>query len=253
MDLLTSRQFLDDVRRLIAERASPRNVQFVNANKIAKIAEDKAFQQLMWRADYVLTDGQPMVPLARLLGIRVPERIDGIGLMHKLLQLADEQKYRVYLFGAKQEIIDACVARIQTDLPHVVIAGYRNGYFQRDELPAIAAAIKATQPDLLFLGLGSPMKEEMADQFREQFGATIIQGVGGSFDVMAGLVKRSPVWLQRLGLEWLYRVWQEPRRMFWRYAVTNAVCLRVFVGALVRRLLGQSPPQTPGVVGQLPG
>jgi N-acetylglucosaminyldiphosphoundecaprenol N-acetyl-beta-D-mannosaminyltransferase len=103
------------------------------------------------------------------------------------------------------------------------------------EIPAIAAAVRETAPDFLFLGMGSPMKERLADEWAEELGARVIQGVGGSFDVMAGVVKRAPQWVQRCGIEWLYRVIQEPRRMFWRYMRTNGSCLWVFCKAFGNR------------------
>jgi N-acetylglucosaminyldiphosphoundecaprenol N-acetyl-beta-D-mannosaminyltransferase len=115
------------------------------------------------------------------------------------------------------------------------MAGFRNGYFSKEQIPGIVAEIRAISPDFLFLGMGSPVKERLADEWKDQFGARVIQGVGGSFDVMAGLVKRAPLWMQRLGIEWLYRVIQEPRRMFWRYATTNASCLWVFFLSFVNR------------------
>lgn len=240
VDLMTSDDFLNEVVELIGTRGSARTVQFVNANKIAKIAGDPDFGRLMWRADYVFADGQPMLPIARMLGIRIPERIDGIGLMGKLLRLADARNYRVFFLGAKQPVLEACVEMIRRDMPGVVIAGYRNGYFKPEALPDIADEIRGSHPDMVFLGMGSPTKEEIADRYKDAFGAAIVQGVGGSFDVMAGLVPRAPVWLQKIGMEWFFRVIQEPRRMFWRYAVTNAVCLRVFAIAWIRRMRGVS-------------
>ncbi len=243
VDLMTSNDFLHDVVRLIEQRVSARNIQFVNANKIARIAEDPAFGELMWRADYIFADGQPLLPLARALGIRIPERIDGIGLMGKLLRLADAHGYRVFFWGAKQPILEACLEKVRHEMPGVVIAGYRNGYFKPDELSEIVAGIRSTHPDMVFLGMGSPMKEEIADRYKDEFGAILVQGVGGSFDVMAGLVPRAPVWMQKIGMEWLFRVIQEPRRMFWRYTVTNAACLRVFAIALLRRIVRTRQPE----------
>jgi N-acetylglucosaminyldiphosphoundecaprenol N-acetyl-beta-D-mannosaminyltransferase len=185
VDLLTSAALLTELSQAIDSQGGPKVIQFINANKIAQVRQDSDMGRIMRKADYVLTDGQPLVPMARLLGVKVPERIDGIGLMGKLLKLADERRYSVYLLGAKQEVLDTCVAKI-----------------------------------------------------RKQ-GATVIQGVGGSFDVMADLVKRAPVWVQRIGMEWMFRVIQEPRRMFWRYTTTNATCLSVFGRAFFMRLAGR--------------
>ena len=235
IDLYTSTELLTELNAEISRKAGPYVIHFVNGNKIAKAREDVAMREILWRGDYVLADGQPLLPMARMLGIRIPERIDGIGLMHKLLALANEKRYRIYLLGSRQEILEKCLAVIQQRYPNVSIAGSRNGYFQQTDLPEIIGQINAVSPDILFIGIGSPAKEQLADQWKTQIHATIIQGVGGSFDVVAGLVSRAPLLMQRLGLEWLYRIVQEPRRMFWRYAKTNAQCLWIFACALVRK------------------
>ena len=237
LDCLTSEALLAELTESIRNWQPAKVIQFVNANKVAMVRSEPWMGELLERADYVLADGQPMLPLAAMLGMRIPERIDGIGLMHKLLKLADREGFSVYLLGAKPEIVEECVRRIGLDFPGVRIAGYHDGYFKELEIPGIAAGIRATAPDFLFLGMGSPMKERLADEWREQLGARVIQGVGGSFDVMAGMVKRAPRWMQRCGMEWLYRVLQEPRRMFWRYVKTNSACLWVFLKAFENRWL----------------
>lgn len=244
VDCLTSGQLLDELKNDVRAKSPPQVIQFMNANKVAMVRKDPAMGDLLRRADYVLADGQPMLPLAALLGLHIPERIDGIGLMRKLLELADREGFSVYFLGAKQEIVETCVRHVSRDFPGVKMAGFRNGYFSKEEIPGIVADIHAIAPDFLFLGMGSPVKERLADEWKDQFGARVIQGVGGSFDVMAGLVKRAPLWMQRMGIEWLYRVIQEPRRMFWRYAVTNASCLWVFFVSFVNRWL-MSPKSGP--------
>jgi len=235
IDLYTSADLLTELNSKIVRRAGAHVIHFVNGNKIAKAREDSAMRDILWRGDYVLADGQPLLPMARMLGIRIPERIDGIGLMNRLLTLADENQYRVYLLGARQDILEKCVSIIRQRYPNVRLAGSRNGYFQEADLPEIVAQINAVSPNILFIGIPSPTKEQFADQWKNDIHATIIQGVGGSFDVLAGLVPRAPLWMQRFGLEWFYRVLQEPRRMFWRYAKTNAQCLWIFAHALVKK------------------
>lgn len=237
VDCLTSGELLQELKQVILAKTPSRVIQFVNANKVAMVSKEPWMGELLVRADYVLADGQPMLPLAAMLGIKIPERIDGIGLMSKLLKLADREGFSIYLLGAKQEIVEECVRRIGIDFPGARIAGYRNGYFKEPEIPEVAAEIRATKPDFLFLGMGSPMKERLADEWKEQLGARVIQGVGGSFDVMAGMVKRAPQWMQRCGIEWLYRVIQEPRRMFWRYVRTNGSCLWIFFKVFITRWL----------------
>ena len=233
VDLVTSAALLNELTHAIDTQSGPKVIQFINGNKIAQVRHDRDMERIMWKADYVLTDGQPLLPMGRLLGVRVPERIDGIGLMGKLLRLANERRYGVFLLGAKQTVLDTCVQKIKASYPNVRIAGSRNGYFSEKETGAIVAQIRASGADILFLGMGSPMKERFAERYASELGVTVIQGVGGSFDVMADLVKRAPVWMQRAGLEWLFRVIQEPRRMFWRYTTTNATCLWAFLCAFV--------------------
>jgi N-acetylglucosaminyldiphosphoundecaprenol N-acetyl-beta-D-mannosaminyltransferase len=239
VDLLTSAALLNELSQAIDSQGGPKVIQFINGNKIAQVRQDRDMERIMWKADYVLADGQPLLPMGRLLGVRLPERIDGIGLMGKLLKLADDRRYSVFLLGAKQPVLDTCVEKIKSNYPNLRIAGSRNGYFSEKETDGIVAQIKASRADILFLGMGSPMKERFAERYASELGVTVIQGVGGSFDVMADLVKRAPVWIQRIGMEWLYRVMQEPRRMFWRYATTNATCLSVFGRALFMRFAGR--------------
>jgi len=228
IDLLTSDTLLQEIGRNIDNRAGARVIQFVNANKVAQVREDTEMERIMWRSDYSLADGQPLLPMARLLGLRIPERIDGIGLMGKLLALANRRGYSIYLLGAKQPVVEACIEKIKRDYPNIRIAGYRNGYFTNDQAQHVVEKVREASPDILFLGMGSPMKERFAHKYANDLGASVIQGVGGSFDVMAGLVKRAPRWLQVIGFEWLYRIIQEPRRMFWRYVKTNSQCLWAF-------------------------
>jgi N-acetylglucosaminyldiphosphoundecaprenol N-acetyl-beta-D-mannosaminyltransferase len=176
-----------------------------------------------------------------MLGHKIPERIDGIGLMHSILTLAISKRFSIYLLGATQNIVESCEAIIRTRFPDIRIAGYRNGYFKSTEWDNIAESIKASKADILFLGMGSPTKEKLGEYLKTKSATPIIQGVGGSFDVMAGLVRRAPIWMQKLGLEWLFRVLQEPKRMFWRYLKTNSICTAIFLKTFAKqRILSKS-------------
>ncbi|HEY2081253.1 MAG TPA: WecB/TagA/CpsF family glycosyltransferase [Verrucomicrobiae bacterium] len=252
VDLLTSQVLLNELAHAIDTQSGPKIIQFINGNKIAQVRQSPDMGHIMWRTNYALVDGQPLLPMGRMLGVRIPERIDGVGLMAKLLKMADERRYSVFLLGAKQSVLETCVQKIRSDYPNARIAGYRNGYFKKEETDEVVRQIRATRCDILFLGMGSPMKEHFADRYASELGATVIQGVGGTFDVMAGLVKRAPKWIQQAGFEWLFRIAQEPRRMFWRYTTTNATCLSTFGKEYFSRLSGRKlpapafvPPQTP--------
>jgi N-acetylglucosaminyldiphosphoundecaprenol N-acetyl-beta-D-mannosaminyltransferase len=155
-----------------------------------------------------------------------------------LLQLAADEGYSIYLLGARQDVLEQCVGVIRKRHPSIKIAGYRNGYFKPGEFGTIIKTVNTAKPDLLFLGMGSPMKERFAFENRENLRVPIVQGVGGSFDVIAGIVKRAPLWMQRWGIEWLFRVIQEPRRMFWRYLTTNSIFLWLLARRSVAMRLG---------------
>ena len=144
MDIITRDNLLSQIVQSIQENKSSKTIQFVNSNKVAKIYEDPSFGELMWKSDYVLTDGQPMIPMARMLGHKIPERIDGIGLMDSLLTLANSKKFSIYLLGANQAIVDSCTHIIRSRFPNIRIVGYRNGYFKSTEWHNIAEKIKAS-------------------------------------------------------------------------------------------------------------
>jgi N-acetylglucosaminyldiphosphoundecaprenol N-acetyl-beta-D-mannosaminyltransferase len=186
-------------------------------------------------SDVVLADGLPVVWTSRLLGRALPERIAGIDLMTYLLRRGDQRGYRVYCLGASQEVLRTAVDRITAEHPGVRVVGCHHGYFSPDEEPAIAAAIASAKPDVLLVAMSSPRKERFLARWSAALAVPVCHGVGGSFDVLAGKVRRAPLAWQRLGLEWLYRVLQEPRRLGPRYLVTNSVFCAIVVSALFRR------------------
>jgi N-acetylglucosaminyldiphosphoundecaprenol N-acetyl-beta-D-mannosaminyltransferase len=142
--------------------------------------------------------------------------------MQALLELAERRGYRVYFLGARADVLERAIERIHRLHPRLEIVGARNGYFSEHEDLAVSLAIRATRPDIVFVAISSPRKEYFLGEHGADLGAPFVMGVGGAIDVVAGATRRAPPLLQRLGLEWLFRLLQEPRRMFRRYAVTNA-------------------------------
>lgn len=196
-------------------------VGVVNAAKIVKMRRDAALREAVTGCDLIVADGQSVVWASRLLGRPLPERVAGIDLFQRLLYLAEQQNRSVYFLGARAEVLDRMLERVRRQHPDLRIAGSRHGYFADGEAPGIADAIKASGADLLFLGMTSPKKEVFVATHGIRTGAKLVHGVGGSFDVLAGVVKRAPVAWQRMGCEWLYRALQEPRRLGRRYLTTN--------------------------------
>jgi N-acetylglucosaminyldiphosphoundecaprenol N-acetyl-beta-D-mannosaminyltransferase len=159
---------------------------------------------------------------------KLKERVAGIDLMEKLVELAHQKKYKLFFFGAKEEVVTKLVTKYSLQYSPNIIAGYRNGYFKKEEERRIAEQIAQSNPNILFVAITSPVKENFLYQNKDLLNnVNMIMGVGGSFDVIAGYVKRAPGWMQKIGLEWLFRVYQEPRRMFKRYLVGNLKFMRL--------------------------
>ncbi|MEX2222735.1 MAG: WecB/TagA/CpsF family glycosyltransferase [Candidatus Rokuibacteriota bacterium] len=239
IDALTMEQVLDRVDKTIVERGRLQ-IGVVNAAKLVHMRRDPTLRADVLSCDLILADGVPVVWASRLLGRPLPERVAGIDLMLQMLHRSNEAGYRVYCLGASEGVLAAAVSRMTRDYRRVRLVGHHHGYFTPEEEPALVAAIAGAHPDILLVGISSPKKERFLAQWSDQLGARVCHGVGGSFDVLAGKVRRAPPSWQRLGLEWLYRVKQEPRRLWRRYLVTNSMFCALIFAALVRRLL---PPR----------
>lgn len=211
----------------------------INAAKVVAIRKDERLRRIVENCDVISADGQSVVWTARLLGSPVPERVPGIELMYELLGLAQQRGYAVYILGAKEGVLKAAVAEIQRRYPRIVICGYHHGYFTADETIAIVEEMAACKPDILMVAMSSPQKEYWLADHGRAVGAPIIMGVGGSIDVVAGVTRRAPKWMQRVGLEWLFRLIQEPRRLARRYTVTNLQFLGLLVAEIVRARPGR--------------
>lgn len=205
----------------------------INVAKLIGLREDQLLRESIERCELVTADGQPLVWASRLLRDPLPCRVAGIDLMHGLLELARVKGYRVYVLGAKPDVLLAAVRRIRDQHPGISIVGYRDGYYDDADETAVAAEIAASRPDILFVAMSSPRKEYFLAQHGSGLGVPFVMGVGGAVDVVAGVTRRAPIAIQHLGLEWLFRLVQEPRRLARRYAVTNGQ----FVGLLVRECL----------------
>lgn len=242
MDALTLPEVVDLGAEAVRRRR-PLQVGVVNAAKIAKLKADRVLRDSLLTADVLLADGQSVVWASRLLRRPLPERVAGIDLFEALLQLADEQHLRVYLLGARPEVLARVVDVIGDRWPGAVVVGTRDGYFGDGESSQVAAQIAGTHPDLLFLGMTTPKKEIFLATYADELDVPVLHGVGGSFDVLAGVTRRAPERWQRWGLEWAYRVLQEPRRLWRRYLVTNLAFLGLVTVELVHR---RAPYPRPG-------
>lgn len=220
-------QVIDLINKTIVERGRLQ-IGVVNAAKMVNIRRDPVLRDDVISSDIILADGSAVVFASRLLGRGLPERVAGIDIMVQVLERGNREGYRVYLLGATEEVSFRVAQEINHRYPGIKLVGRRNGYFSETEEQNIAEDIAQSAPDVLFVAITSPKKEKFLARWSERIGVPVCHGVGGSFDVMAGKVQRAPLAWQQLGLEWLYRLKQEPRRMLKRYLVTNTLfCLLV--------------------------
>jgi N-acetylglucosaminyldiphosphoundecaprenol N-acetyl-beta-D-mannosaminyltransferase len=206
----------------------------VNAAKVMAMRQDPRLMKAVCGCHLITADGQSVVWASRLVRAPLPERVAGIDLFEELLAEAERRKDSVYFLGARPEVLASMLDEIGRRFPSLPVAGARDGYFRAGEEAEVAADIRRSGARLLFVGISSPKKEIFLDQWGEATGASVVHGVGGSFDIMAGLTRRAPGWYQRLGLEWLYRVKQEPLRLGRRYLTTNVSFLVLLVAEMMK-------------------
>jgi N-acetylglucosaminyldiphosphoundecaprenol N-acetyl-beta-D-mannosaminyltransferase len=199
------------------------HLEGVNAGKLADMQVDPELRESVLCSNLITADGQSVVWASKILGTPLKERVAGIDLMSELVEKAHEKGYKIYLFGAKEAIVKEVVDQYTKKYGQEIIAGYRNGYFNTSDEEAIAKNISESGAHMLFVAITSPIKENFLRKHKEQLkNINLIMGVGGSLDVISGMTKRAPVWMQDIGMEWFFRFLQEPRRMWKRYLVGNS-------------------------------
>jgi N-acetylglucosaminyldiphosphoundecaprenol N-acetyl-beta-D-mannosaminyltransferase len=220
IDNLTLAETVDRIEEMVRSGSTHQHV-VVNVDKIVKLQRDAKLREAILDCDLINADGQPVVWASRLLGKPLRERVAGIDLFGALIERCTERGFRPFLLGARQEVVEKAVAVLKARHPRLEMAGWRNGYWNAGEEAAVVAQIKQARPDVLFVAMSSPMKEVFLRRWKGELQVPFVMGVGGTFDVTAGMVKRAPSWMQRCGLEWLYRLVQEPQRMWRRYLVED--------------------------------
>jgi N-acetylglucosaminyldiphosphoundecaprenol N-acetyl-beta-D-mannosaminyltransferase len=204
---------------------SPKTVVTMKAALLVAMRKDHALAAACRAGDLIVPDGVPVVWASRLVRSPLPARVAGCDLMEALLARGAREGLRVFFLGARENVVSELVARCQRDHAGLEVVGYRNGYFTDDDVPAIVSNIRRSGADILFIGMPSPFKEVFAERYRDALNVPVIMGVGGSFDVLAGFVKRAPVMWQKVGMEWCWRLLMEPRKLWRRYLVTNTLFL----------------------------
>jgi N-acetylglucosaminyldiphosphoundecaprenol N-acetyl-beta-D-mannosaminyltransferase len=233
LDGLTMAQAVDRCTSAV-ERGDYLPVGMINAAKAVTMLQDEQLRDAVTSCGMVLADGQSVVWASRLLGSPLPERVAGIDLFSRLLAVAARRGLRVYFLGAEESVLALTLAKVRRAFPGLVMAGARDGYYSADQDEDVAAEIRESGADILFVGMTSPRKELFISQWGPLTGVKVAHGVG-SFDVLAGVTRRAPLWRQSYGLEWLSSASQEPARLGRQYMSANASFITMVTRELIRQ------------------
>ncbi len=227
MTLLEAAETLSEAAR---ERKT-RVVFTLNTQHIVIMNNNEAFRRAYQYADWIVPDGMPVVWFGRLLGAALPERVPGSDLLPELCRLAEKKALRVYFLGGTAEVTPMAILNLKKMFPALQVAGVATPWIDLEEAEErfddLIESINASRPDIVFVGLGAPKQEIWTDRNRHRLETGLVCMVGGSFDFLAGTTVRAPRWMQREGLEWLWRLLSEPRRLWRRYLIGNALFLGI--------------------------
>jgi N-acetylglucosaminyldiphosphoundecaprenol N-acetyl-beta-D-mannosaminyltransferase len=233
VEAMAMSQVLDQVDEVVKSRSSLQ-IGVINAAKVVNMDKDPELREAVLSSDLILADGAAVVWASKLLRRPLPERVAGIDLMFGMFDRGAERGYRIFCLGATEEISQTVEENLARDYPGLILAGRHHGYFTDEEAQGIADLIRDSKADILLVAMTSPKKERFLAKWMAHMQVPVCHGVGGSFDVYAGKVERAPESWQKLGLEWLYRVKQEPGRLWKRYLFTNVG----FIWMLLKSLIG---------------
>ena len=207
----------------------------LNVHKVVVFRKFPELLRIANSSDLVTADGQPIVWASRRLGKPLRTRVAGVDLMSRLIELACERQYRIFLLGARADVLAETIEHYQKRYPRLQIAASRHGYWAEHEEGDVVRQVREARPHILFLGMSSPKKEFFTDRHLEELQVPFVIGVGGAFDLAAGVTRRAPRWMQRCGLEWFWRVLQEPRRLWKRYLQDGVQFAWIVMRELLRR------------------
>lgn len=211
---------VDAVEEMIERRVPVQHV-VINALKVNLMRKDENLRKIVNECPLINADGASIVLAAKMLKIPLKERVAGFDLFVRLVKEASDKNYKIYLFGAREEVVKKVKAIFERKYPTLQIVGYRNGYFTEADEPEIVKNMAESGADMMFVAFSSPKKEYWIRRYLKELNIPFVMGVGGSFDVIAGTTKRAPLWMQKCGMEWFYRFIQEPGRLWKRYLVGN--------------------------------
>jgi len=233
IDSLRIEEFVSLIDKNIRKKQKA-HILGINAEKVVELQHNEKLKKIINNSEIVHADGISIILASIFLRKRIVERIAGIDLMVKLLELSDNKGYKVYFLGAKSDVLYKMEKKLHKKYCNLQIVGSKDGYFAEDEYDEILNELNRLKPQIIFVGITSPKKEYIIDYFLKNNVETIFMGVGGSFDVLSGKIKRAPYWMQKSGLEWLFRLIQEPNRLLKRYLVGNLKFVKLLLKELYR-------------------
>ena len=195
------------------QEGTPRQVVTADSSMVVMAQQDAYLRDIINRADLVTPDSIGILWACRRQGITLPERVSGVDIVVRLAEISTQTGLRLYLLGAQPGVAEQAAQRLQHRYPGVQIVGTHHGYFSAEADAAVIQHIRKARPDVLCVALGIPKQEKWIDCHREALGVPVSIGVGGTLDVLSGRVRRAPLWMQRMGMEWLWRVGYNPRKM----------------------------------------
>lgn len=225
IDVLDMNETIELVDKYITSK-TPLHLMGVNADKINEVNKNEEMKKIVNSCGIINADGASVILASKYLKKPLPERVAGIDLMQELVKLCEEKKYKVYLLGAKQEVVEKTKEVLLNRHKKLNICGIHNGYFKEKDWDEISKILKKAKPDIVFVGITSPIKEYLIEYLQNDNNNCVFMGVGGSFDVISGNIPRAPKWMQKMSLEWLFRVMQEPKRLFKRYFIGNTTFIK---------------------------
>lgn len=232
IDNLSMEETLKTIENFIASGLPHQNV-VVNVDKLIKASRDEELRSIINSCALINADGMPVVWASRLLGKGLKERVAGIDLFEALMHRAADKMWCIYLLGAREDVVSKVKHIYEQKYPGLRVVGYRNGYWKEEEEVEVVEHIKASKADILFVAISSPKKEYFLGQYQAYMRVPFAMGVGGTFDVVCGNIKRAPLWMRKNGLEWFYRFLQEPRRLFKRYFIDSMGFFRLLTKELI--------------------
>jgi len=220
LDILSMKEVISIAEYSMHSKTKVQQV-VINVAKFINMRKDEKLRKSVCESDLINVDGMGIFLALKIFGYVIKERVCGTDLMENLIELCEDKNFKPFFLGARQDILEKAITNIKNKYPKIDIAGYHHGYFSENDEEGIYRHIENCKTDCLFVAISSPKKEIIMNKLKKNYSVPFVMGVGGSIDVIAGKVKRAPLWMQKYGLEWLFRLIQEPKRMWKRYLITN--------------------------------